>query len=71
MPQITISNALGHTVTMSGEYNDLVSYLMHMRLLVTIAEQRYRELGAYTMAERANQDWELLYNAINELRENQ
>lgn len=71
MPQITISNAHGHTVTMSGDYENLVSYLMHMRLLVSQANQRFIELEANIMAERANKDWELLYNAIKELQENQ
>ena len=71
MSQITISNAHGHTVTMSGDYENLVSYLMHMRLLVSQANQRFIELEANIMAERANKDWELLYNAIKELQENQ
>lgn len=70
MEQITLSNAHGHTVTISGDFKNLVSYLLHMRLLVCQAKLRFVELEANVMAERAEKDWELLYDAINELRDN-
>ena len=70
MEQITIKNAHGHTVTISGDFRNLVSYLMHMSLLVSQANQRFVELKANIMAERTNQDLMLLHKAIEELREN-
>lgn len=70
MPQITLSNAHGHTVTISGDFENLVSYLLHMRLLVRQAKLRFVELEADVMAALAEKDWELLYDAINELSEN-
>lgn len=70
MAQITLSNAHGHTVTISGDFKNLVSYLMHMSLLVSQANQRFIELEANKMAERANQDLMLLHKAIEELRAN-
>lgn len=68
MPQITLSNAHGHTVTISGDYDNVLAYLKHIKLLVSLAQLRLEEVGANKMSARAKSDWELLYEAIEQFK---
>ena len=68
MLQITISNAHGHTVTISGDYDNVLAYLKHMRMLVCHAQLRLEDLGANIMSERAMKDWTLLYEACEQFK---
>lgn len=64
MSQITLSNTHGHTVTISGEYDDLIAYLKHLQYFITAAKTYYEQVGADILESRALDDWSLLHDAI-------
>lgn len=68
MSQITISNAHGHTVTISGEYNDLIAYLKHLGFLIAAAKTYYEKVDAEKLQSRASEDWSLIHDAIEILK---